>query len=271
MAISRDGLLPKAFSKIHPVYKTPSFATIVTGFVVAIPALFMNLTMVTDLCSIGTLFAFVLVCGGVLMLQNKKDIPRGKFKTPYLNAKYIMPILFVGTIFLLNHYAKDSLNAFVFNEPVQIVQKDFVENLSSTEIDAVKGLVMTKDSIAFAKESNDLETYISKMDKTRFKDFMLAESKIPNEKKMTSGWALFKHKIPVWIFILTCFILSILAFLRNLSLIPILGVISCLYLMSQIELKNWIGFTIWLVIGLVIYLFYGMKHSKLNTQNLYQK
>jgi APA family basic amino acid/polyamine antiporter len=65
MSMSRDGLLPKKFSKIHPVYKTPSFATIVVGFVVAVPSLFMNLTIVTDLCSIGTLFAFVLVCAGV--------------------------------------------------------------------------------------------------------------------------------------------------------------------------------------------------------------
>jgi amino acid transporter len=44
---------------LHPKYKTPSYATVVTGFVVAIPALFLNLTMVTDLCSIGTLFAFI--------------------------------------------------------------------------------------------------------------------------------------------------------------------------------------------------------------------
>jgi len=62
MSMSRDGLLPKRFSKVHPKFRTPSFATIVTGFVVAVPALFLNLTMVTDLCSIGTLFAFVLVC-----------------------------------------------------------------------------------------------------------------------------------------------------------------------------------------------------------------
>jgi amino acid transporter len=61
-------------SRVHPKFKTPSYAT-VTGFVVAVPALFLNLTMVTDLCSIGTLFAFVLVCAGVLVLQNKTDIP----------------------------------------------------------------------------------------------------------------------------------------------------------------------------------------------------
>src|SRR6185369_16517282 len=55
MAMSRDGLLPKIFSAIHPKFKTPWFSTIVTGFVVAIPSLFMNLTEVTDLTSIGTL------------------------------------------------------------------------------------------------------------------------------------------------------------------------------------------------------------------------
>ena len=66
MAMSRDGLLPKIFSSIHPRFKTPWFATIITGLVVAIPALFMNLTEVTDLASIGTLFAFFVVCAGVL-------------------------------------------------------------------------------------------------------------------------------------------------------------------------------------------------------------
>jgi amino acid transporter len=92
MSMSRDGLLPKRFSRIHPKYINPSYATVVTGFVVAIIPLFLNLTMVTDLCSIGTLFAFVLVCAGVLVLQNKTDIPRGKFKTPYVNSKYVIPL-----------------------------------------------------------------------------------------------------------------------------------------------------------------------------------
>ncbi len=75
MSMSRDGLLPKAFSRIHPKFKTPSFATIITGLVVAIPSLFMNLTEVTDLTSIGTLFAFVVVCSGVLILNNKGNKP----------------------------------------------------------------------------------------------------------------------------------------------------------------------------------------------------
>jgi len=102
MAMSRDGLLPKAFSKIHPKYKTPSFSTIVTGIVVAVPALFMNLTEVTDLTSIGTLFAFVLVCGGVLLLEEDKNIQPGRFRIPYINSKYIIPGLVIGGIIVFH-------------------------------------------------------------------------------------------------------------------------------------------------------------------------
>ena len=116
MSMSRDGLLPKQFSKVHPKYKTPSFATIVTGFVVAVPALFMNLTMVTDLCSIGTLFAFVLVCAGVLVLQNKPDIPRGKFKTPYVNSKFIFPLLILIGISIAFTVNKQTTMDFITNE-----------------------------------------------------------------------------------------------------------------------------------------------------------
>src|SRR5690606_805100 len=93
MSMSRDGLLPTIFSKIHPKYKTPSFSTIVTGFVVAVPAMFMNLTEVTDLCSIGTLFAFSVVCGGILFKRPEKS--KGSFQVFYINGKYIIPLLFI--------------------------------------------------------------------------------------------------------------------------------------------------------------------------------
>ena len=103
--MSRDGLLPPIFSRIHPKYKTPSFSTIVTGFVVAIPALFMNLKEVVDLSSIGTLFAFVLVCGGVLVLQNSKDLPATpRFRTPYVNGRFIVPALYIIGAFVCYRY-----------------------------------------------------------------------------------------------------------------------------------------------------------------------
>ena len=195
LSMSRDGLLPKRFSKIHPKYKTPSFATIVVGFVVAIPALFMNLTMVTDLCSIGTLFAFVLVCGGVLVLQNKPDVQRGSFKTPYVNAGLVLPFLFLG-------------------------------------------------ALIYFYTSNALFSYF------QFKN-----------------WSDFGQKIPSLIFWAFSIFLTIVSVPKKLSLIPSLGLLSCLYMMSEIPLQNWIYFGIWLLVGLVIYFTYSRKHSKLNEAN----
>ncbi|HXS36238.1 MAG TPA: amino acid permease [Flavipsychrobacter sp.] len=104
MSMSRDGLLPPIFSRIHPRFHTPSFSTVLTGLVVGIPALFLNLTVVVDLCSVGTLFAFVLVCGGILKLQNSKDRLQSKFKTPYVNGKWIVPILFITAVVLFQKY-----------------------------------------------------------------------------------------------------------------------------------------------------------------------
>jgi amino acid transporter len=96
MSMSRDGLLPKIFSRIHPKYKTPSFSTVLTGLMVGIPALFLNLQEVIDLTSIGTLFAFALVSGGILIMD-KKDI-KPKFKVPKLNSRIWFPIIVVGVL-----------------------------------------------------------------------------------------------------------------------------------------------------------------------------
>ena len=77
------------------------------------------------------------------------------------------------------------------------------------------------------------------------------------------GWSHFANKIPSWIFVLFTIFITIMAVRHKLSLIPILGLLSCLYMMSQLALANWIYFTIWLLLGLVIYFLYGRKHSKL--------
>ncbi|TXH22205.1 MAG: amino acid permease, partial [Chitinophagaceae bacterium] len=99
MSMSRDGLLPKKFQKIHPKYQTPSFATILTGVIVGIGALLLQSGLVTDLTSIGTLFAFILVCGGVLMLPKVAKEP-GKFKLPYINGAFIIPIVYILFVYL---------------------------------------------------------------------------------------------------------------------------------------------------------------------------
>ena len=92
MSMSRDGLLPPKFSKIHKRFKTPAFSTIITGILVAIPTLFLNLTEVTDLTSIGTLFAFILVCGGILLVE--KD-PTKK------HAKALRYLIIIAVIYFL--------------------------------------------------------------------------------------------------------------------------------------------------------------------------
>lgn len=193
MSMSRDGLLPKKFSSIHPKYKTPWFATIVTGFVVAIPALFMNLTEVTDLTSIGTLFAFVLVCAGVLLLPKEEinDANRKRFRIPYVNSKYIIPVLFIA------------------------------------------GLIAFRSSIAALFE-------------------------------YSGDWHTYKDKLPYFLFILAAAAMSYLSFVKNLSLIPVMGMLSCLYLMTELGYTNWLRFLIWLALGLIIYFSYSYHKSKLN-------
>ena len=185
MSMSRDGLLPKIFSRIHPKFHTPSFSTIVTGFVVAIPALFLNLTVVTDLTSIGTLFAFVLVCGGVLLLPREAAIS-GRFHMPYINAKFVVPVLFV-----------------------------------------VGCVVFWKPMIALFGGENAHENF------------------------------------PFFLFIILSAALTVACVVKNLSLIPVLGLLSCFYLMTQLGYDNWVRFIGWLVIGLVIYVSYGYTHSHL--------
>ena len=201
MSMSRDGLLPQRFAKIHPKFNTPSFSTIVTGLIVGGGALFMNMSTVTDLCSIGTLFAFVLVCAGVLKLDSLPTKVERKFKTPYINSQYIAPVLLVLAIVLAYTYNHDSF-------------------------------------VSFITSSNE----------TGFSGSVLA------------------HNVPMWIFVIISVYLSIQCFIKKHSLIPVLGLISCLYMMAQIDLKNWIGFGIWLVIGLGIYFGYSYKNSKLATK-----
>jgi len=120
MSMSRDGLLPKKFSKVHPKFGTPGFATIVTGFFVGIPSLFMSISRMTDLTSIGTLFAFVLVCFGVLVLP--KIAPTGikqAFRLPYINGKYAVPILSIVFIY----FAKYRIQEDVLNLSIQNFQE----------------------------------------------------------------------------------------------------------------------------------------------------
>ena len=187
MSMSRDGLLPKRFGKINRKRFTPGFATIITGLLVGIPSLFMDDILMTDLTSIGTLFAFVLVCGGVLLLPR---LPKSSgFQLPYINGKWIIPA--VVTLFFI------------------VFRQRLMDGLSHTGIGNLKEML-----------------------------FLL--------------------------FSAIAVLLAVYSFLRKYSLIPILGVLFCLYLMIEIPVKSWIVFFGWMLGGLFIYLLYGRKHSMLN-------
>ncbi|MNY27190.1 putative amino acid permease YhdG [compost metagenome] len=224
----------------------------------------MNLTIVTDLCSIGTLFAFVLVCAGVLVLQNKPDVKRGKFKTPYVNSKYIVPLLFIGILVIGFTLYKKETTAFVFNKPVINGPVTIITSLNDSERLIIKEEIKAEQArVNLIGNNIDAEAYLNKLNEQDYQNF-IDKSAISTEKKYETGWSLFRHKIPMWIFLLISTGITWFCITKNLSLIPVLGLISCLYMMCELGISNWIGFGIWLVVGLVVYFLYGYKHSKLN-------
>jgi len=193
MSMSRDGLLPKSFSKVHKKYQTPAFATIITGVLVGIPTLFVPSNLMTDLTSIGTLFAFVIVCFGVLLLPK---LPHGdstqKFRLPYINGKYLLPLITFLFIMLFHQRFTDAF-------------------------------------VNFNKEGYQEILFI--------------------------------------VFIAITIFVSTLTFIRNYSLIPVLGALCCLYLMIEIPPISWMWFFIWMGVGLLLFFIYGRKNSKLHNLN----
>jgi APA family basic amino acid/polyamine antiporter len=130
-SMARDGLLPPSFAKVHPRFRTPHVTTILTGVAVGVCAMFTSIDEMVDLTNIGTLFAFILVCVGILVLRYREPNRPRAFKTPWVPA------------------------------------------------------------------------------------------------------------------------------------IPLLGVVACLYLMAGLPLITWIRFALWLLVGMVVYFFYGFRRSRL--------
>ncbi|MBC8112380.1 MAG: amino acid permease [Verrucomicrobia bacterium] len=233
MVMSRDGLLPKIFSNVHPKFKTPSFATLVTGAVVGIPALFVDQSYVTDLTAIGTLFAFALVCGGVLMLDQKKVA--SKFKVPYVNAKFVMPILISLTF----------AGFFVLEKPATL---DFLTFTNQRTVAAMETEIRLLSSENTASADEKVLGLKEELDKEKSK----SAGKVTGES------------ILKWMVLGLALTLAYLSFTKNLSLIPVLGVMLNGYLMTTLGTENWIRFIIWCAIGFAIYFFYSFRKSKLN-------
>ena len=190
MSMSRDGLLPKAFANIHHKYKTPAFSTIVTGLLVGIPTLFVQSSLMVDLTSIGTLFAFIIVSGGVLLLPLHDPKHQRGFKLPYINGRYIVPLAYI---------------TFVYFTGDRIV-KDF-NNLGADGLQEVLFLL----------------------------------------------------------FVVGAAVLAAFTFIRRFSLIPVMGVLFCSYLLIEIPSLSWLWFLGWMALGLLVYFSYGYRRSKLRT------
>jgi amino acid transporter len=188
MSMSRDGLLPRKFSQVHHRYKTPAFSTLLTGAIVGIGALFLPSSLMTDLTSIGTLFAFVLVCFGVLLLPKLTVATANRFRIPYINGRFILPVLVALFLWAFRHRLADA-----------------VANISDEGYQEVLFLV----------------------------------------------------------FVLIATGTTVLTFVRKYSLIPVLGALSCLYLMIEIPSISWMWFFVWMGVGLFIYFIYGRYNSKL--------
>jgi len=196
MSMSRDGLLPKRFAKVHKKFHTPSFATVITGFFVAIPTLFLNLTEVTDLTSIGTLFAFIVVCAGVLIINkdgNDNETEQNKekrgFRVPYYNSRTFLPPIITLIAVLILWFNWEGILGF------------------------------------FQTYHND--------------------------------------KIPMYGFLICSIAVVYVSIKKSLSLVPVLGLLINLYLITELGMTNWMRFLIWLVIGIILYFAYGRNHSKL--------
>jgi len=111
-SIARDGLLPPVFAKVHPKFKTPHVTTILTGVIVGGFAAVMSIDEMVDLTNIGTLFAFVLVCVGIIILRYKDPDRHRPFKVPF--GAWPLPLLgAVSCVFLMYYLPPSSWWRFV--------------------------------------------------------------------------------------------------------------------------------------------------------------
>jgi APA family basic amino acid/polyamine antiporter len=98
-SMARDGLLPQSFAKVHPRFQTPHVTTILTGVAVGVCAMFTSIDEMVDLTNIGTLFAFILVCLGILILRSREPERRRTFRVPW---SPVLPLLgVVSCIYLM--------------------------------------------------------------------------------------------------------------------------------------------------------------------------
>jgi hypothetical protein len=175
-------------------------------------------------------------------------------------------MLIGAAAFLFTQYQKDTFD-WLTNERQMCDAPTLFGHLSESQIESLKITFAEKDSANFATSGGDLAKYLESLDETAYVAAVEQMPILPDEAKYESGWGLFQHKIPMWLFIFICLWVAVLSFRHNLSLIPVLGLVFCFYMMAQIPAHSWLGFLIWLMAGLVIYFGYGYANSKLALKN----
>ena len=215
-----------------------------------------------DFTSIATLFAFVLVCGGVLFLLPKEKIA-GRFHLPYINGKYIFPLIVIAAIFLASSLSKN-----YFADKIDFSFENKTEAFSA---------VIPVNNVDTVKAAAEIEQYLAAKNDTDSAFIKLtmavnAEPTAAGKYKMSTDFvskndssASKTNKISLVIFWLMLIGLGLIAFVKKYSLIPLMGVSTCLYLLTGMTLSNWVWFGSWLLLGVVIYFLYGYKKSKLAT------
>ncbi|HYX27054.1 MAG TPA: amino acid permease [Pyrinomonadaceae bacterium] len=195
-SMARDGLLPPVFAKVHPRFKTPHVTTILTGVLVGGFAAVMSIDEMVDLTNIGTLFAFVLVCIGIIILRNKDPERRRPFKVPSQTWLWIFPILAAAGYFYY-YYATSTL------------------------------------ALSSAARRWHIVLQIILMAGAIFLAFIYPRTNMAK-------------RVPVGALVL-----------------PLLGAVSCIFLMYYLPPTSWWRFVAWLLLGLAVYLSYSYSKSEI--------
>ncbi len=186
-SMSRDGLLPPVFSRIHPRFQTPHVSTILTGVAVGVCSMFTSIDEMVDLTNIGTLFAFVLVCIGIIILRKRDPNRPRSFKVAWVP---LTPAWLFALYTLWGYDAMHPLTRIILM------------------LISVMGL------------AGNIAALTQKLKGEPISDWLKTD-------------------------------------------LALAGVLSCVYLMDGLPGITWGRFGLWLLVGLVIYYFYGFRHSRL--------
>ena len=175
-----------------------------------------------------------------------------------------MPLLFVVAVLLAWKYNKNSVTEFFQNKTL-VAQEDLYKRIETTapgDSIMLKEKIAVLDTAGYRENNGILKDYLANVYSTTYRP-MIRKTGLSENLMYYTGTAAFLPNLPQWLFLILAIIITFYSFTRSLSLIPVLGLTSCFYLMAQESYTNWYRFLIWLVVGLFIYFLYSNKNSKL--------